>query len=189
MKKKDTDTGEDSAAQDGADDNMLRMLTAEGEIKSYTAMTVAASVVPIPLFDIAAVAAIQIRMIQKLSQLYGQPFSDHTVRNIITGLAGGTLGYGAGATVAISLFKMVPGIGWAVGAASLPLVAGATTYAIGRVFLKHFEDGGTMLDLNLDKMRAYYDEQFRKGKEMAAKAKAKVHEATASKEEPTASAA
>lgn len=146
-------------------------LAAQNLIKSYVIASVGASIVPVPLFDIAAVVGIQLRMIQKLSQLYGHSFSERTGKNILTALVGGTLGYGAGYAVAASAFKVIPGIGWMVGVASLPLVAGGSTYAVGRTLVRHFEDGGSMLDFNADKMRAYYREQFEKGKEVAAKAK------------------
>jgi uncharacterized protein (DUF697 family) len=159
-------------ADSGVDSDLTRELSAENKIKNYVIASVGASIVPVPLFDIAAVVAIQLRMIQKLSQLYGQPFSERAARNIITALAGGVLGYGAGFVVAASAVKVIPGIGWMVGMASLPLVAGAATYAVGRSLVKHFEEGGSMFDFSADRMRAYYQEQFEKGKELAAKAKA-----------------
>ena len=174
-------------------EGVVRALAAEGEIKSYTMATIAASVVPVPLFDIAAITAIQARMIQKLSHLYGQEFSEHAVRNTVTALAGGALGYGVGATVALSMFKLVPGIGWIVGSATMPIITGATTYAIGRVYAKHFESGGSVATLRAEAMRSYYKEQLQKGKELAAglaaKAKAKREAATEGTTSTTASTA
>ncbi|HEY0833828.1 MAG TPA: DUF697 domain-containing protein [Azospirillum sp.] len=160
------------AAAAAADGDIAHSLAADSTIKTYVIASVAASVVPVPLFDIAAIAAVQFRMIQKLSQLYGRPFSDSLARNIIASLAGSVLGYGVGATVAISLAKIIPGVGWAVGMVSLPVVAGGATYALGRVFVRHYEDGGSIFDLNTAKMKAYYAEQFEKGKLVAEKAKA-----------------
>jgi len=165
-------TGADESAPK-ADASIARVLTAENQVKNYVIASVAASVVPVPLFDIVAVTAIQLRMIQKVSELYGRPFSERAGRNIITALAGGALGYGVGATAAASMAKLIPGIGWMVGMASLPVVAGATTYAIGRVFIKHYEEGGSMFDMSADTLRAYYKEQFEKGKQLAAQVKAK----------------
>ncbi len=141
-------------------------------IKNYVIASVGASIVPVPLFNISAVVAIQLRMMQKISHLYDRPFSERAGRNIITALAGGILGYGAGFAVAASAAKMIPVVGWAVGMASLPLVTGGTTYAVGQSLVKHYENGGTLFDFSPDKMRAYYREQFEKGKEHAARAKA-----------------
>jgi len=157
----------------GADDpaSVTRSLSAENLIKNYVIASTAAGTVPVPLFDIAAVAGIQIRMIQKLSQLYEKDFSEHAARNIISALAGGVLSYGGGYVLGASAFKLIPGIGWMIGMASLPVVSGATTYAVGRVMANHFEGGGSLFDLKADDVRDYYKEQFRKGKEVAARMK------------------
>ncbi len=157
-----------------AEFEITRELTADNLIKDYVLASVAASIVPIAFFDIAAVVAIQLRMIQKLSQLYGKPFTDRLGRKVIYALAGGVVGYGAGYFVAASATKMIPGIGWMVGMVSLPVVAGGATYAVGRSIVKHYEEGGTLLDFNASKMREFYKEQFEKGKDLARKAKDKV---------------
>ena len=48
--------------------------------------------------------------------------------------------------------------------AAMPAVNGAFSYAVGRVFIRHFESGGTFLDFDADKVRGYFNEQFREGK-------------------------
>lgn len=166
----DTDTAGIDA---DAEFDVTRELTADNLIKDYVIGSVAASIVPVAFFDIAAVVAIQLRMIQKLSQLYGKPFSERMGRKVIYALAGGVLGYGAGYVVAASATKMIPGIGWMVGMVSLPVVAGGSTFAVGRSIVKHYEEGGTLLDFNASKMRSFYKEQFEKGKEVARKVKEK----------------
>lgn len=173
------DTKTASVAASAGPDGVARALTGESKIKSYVIASVAASIVPVPLFDIAAVTAIQLRMIQKLSQLYGTPFSESAVRNVITALAGGVLGYGVGAAVAISMTKAIPGIGWMLGMVSMPAIAGGSTYAIGRAYLKHFEEGGSVFDFDVESMRTYYEEQFEKGKKLAAKVKAEARKQSA----------
>lgn len=139
----------------------------ENLIKDYVVGSVAVSVVPVAIFDIAAVVGIQLRMIQKLSELHDKPFSDKIGRKVIYALIGGFGGYGVGYVVAASAFKLIPGIGWAVGMASLPLVAGASTFAVGKSVARHYEQGGTLLDFNAKSMRQFYDEQFEKGKSVA----------------------
>ncbi|MBU0724003.1 MAG: DUF697 domain-containing protein [Alphaproteobacteria bacterium] len=157
------------------EDTLTQTLAGNSLIKNYVVASVAASAVPVPLFDIAAVTAIQLRMIQKLSHLYGKPFSEGVVRSIIASLGGSVVGIGVGA-MAASLVKFVPVIGWAASIMSLPLIAGASTYAIGQVFQKHYAEGGTAFDLKTEDVKAYYKEQFEKGKVMAAEAKAKAKE-------------
>ncbi|MBP2229021.1 YcjF family protein [Azospirillum agricola] len=145
-------------------------LTADNVIKDHVIASVAVATVPLPLVDVAGIAAIQLRMIQKLSQLYGKPFSDSLGRSVIASLAGSVGGLTAGA-LASSLVKVIPGVGWALSVATLPLVAGSSTYAIGRVFVKHYQAGGSLADLDAAKFKAFYREQFEKGKELARRAK------------------
>ena len=144
----------------------VRALVAEGIIKNYVAGSIGASAIPLPVVDIAAIGALQLRMIQKLSKLYGQAFSQKLVRSSIVSLAGGFVGYGLGATSS-SLLKAVPGIGWLMGFATLPLMAGATTYALGKVFVKHFEDGGSLFDLEPDSLKALYVKELKRGKKIS----------------------
>ncbi len=47
-------------------------------------------------------------------------------------------------------------------------LSGASTYAIYKVFIQHFESGGTFLDLDPSKVKSYFSEQFTKGKAVAA---------------------
>lgn len=173
-----TDTTEPSTATPASEDTLKITLASSNLIKSYMVASVAASAVPMPLFDIAAVTAIQLRMIQKLSHLHGKPFSEGAVRSILMSLGGSVVGYGVGA-MAASLIKVVPVIGWAASMMSLPVMAGASTYAIGQVFHKHYAEGGTIFDMNTDNVKAFYKEQFEKGKAMAAEAKAKTKETVA----------
>jgi uncharacterized protein (DUF697 family) len=152
-------------------EKLARSLAAENLIKDYVIASVAASIVPVPLFDIAAVVGIELRMIQKLSELYGKPFAEAAGRSVIAALAGGVFGYGAGLAVAVSLTKLIPGVGWMMGMVSLPALAGGSTYAVGRVFVKHYENGGDIFDLSAETMHTYYKEQLERGKKLIAKNK------------------
>ncbi|WP_051644562.1 DUF697 domain-containing protein [Labrenzia sp. DG1229] len=163
--------------------DVTRDLTADNLIKDYVIASVAASIVPVAFFDIAAVVAIQLRMIQKLSRLYEKPFSEKLGRKVVYALAGGVLGYGAGYVVAASATKIIPGIGWMVGMVSLPVVAGGATYAVGRSIVKHYEEGGTLMDFDASKMRDFYKEQFERGKDLARRAKDKVKPESEASEE------
>jgi len=136
-------------------------------VKNHIMMASAASLVPLPLLDVAAITGVQLRLIAKLAQLHGKSFSENAARNTIAGLVGGVFGHGAGILTAISVTKFIPGFGWMLGAVSLPVVAGASTYALGRVYARHFESGGSVYDISVDSVRAYYNEQLKKGRRLA----------------------
>ena len=54
-----------------------------------------------------------------------------------------------------------------MGGATVSALAGASTYALGEVFKKHFESGGTILDFDPERLKKYYEQKFEKGKTVA----------------------
>ena len=55
--------------------------------------------------------------------------------------------------------------------ASASAFGGATTYAVGKVFIQHFEMGGTLLNFNPDEVRKYFQEQYQQGMKKTKKVK------------------
>lgn len=127
--------------------------------------------IPIPVVDMAALTGVQLDLIKKLADEYGVPFKQDRVKSIITALVGGILSLELGLTFS-SLVKCIPLIGHTTGAVLMPAMAGGTTFAIHKVFVQHFESGGTFLDLDPAKVKSYFAEQFTKGKKVATDLKA-----------------
>jgi uncharacterized protein (DUF697 family) len=136
----------------------------------YTKWAMGAGTIPVPLVDLAAVSGVQIQMLSKLSELYEVPFSENSVKSIVASLVGALvparLGWSAGYAVA-STVKSFPVVGTVLGIGTVAVVAGATTYAVGKVFVRHFEEGGTFLSFDSGKMKEYFQEQYEKGAEVA----------------------
>jgi uncharacterized protein (DUF697 family) len=53
------------------------------------------------------------------------------------------------------------------GLISVPIVAGSATYALGQVFVEHFERGGTLLDFDPKPARAFFEEKLKEGQKVA----------------------
>ncbi len=139
-------------------------------VKKYTLLNTGIGVIPFPLVDLTGVLATQIKMISDLSSVYDLTFYRHKVKNIIWSLLGS---FGAGFTVVpllASSLKFIPGVGSIAGAVALPVTTGAATYALGQVFIMHFEAGGTLLNFNPEAMREHFQAEFAVGKEVASEA-------------------
>lgn len=140
-------------------------------VKRNSLYAAAVGLVPVPFVNLAGVTALEIKMLKNLADHYGVPFREDAGKSIVSALIGGLgateIGYGA-----VGLVKGIPLVGAILGAVTLPVTAGALTWAIGKVFIMHFESGGTMLDFDANKMRTYFAEQFGKGKAAAAAATA-----------------
>jgi uncharacterized protein (DUF697 family) len=116
-------------------------------VERFAAWAGAAGVIPVPVVDLVAVGALQVQMVRRLSQIYEVQFADNRGKALITSLVGAAVPTSSGLGAA-QFLKAIPIIGSAIGALITPALAADMTYAIGKVFIQHFESGGTLLDFN-----------------------------------------
>ncbi len=125
---------------------------------------VGAGAAPIPIFNMSFITAIQLKLISDLSLEYKIKFSKNRGKAIIASLIAGI----SSGMVAIHFVRGIFGISATpITIISLAIWGGATTYAIGQVFVQHFESGGTLLDFDSAKYKDYFAQQFKKGKKVA----------------------
>jgi len=132
-------------------------------VKNHIIASITLGLIPIPLFDLSALTATQMNMLRSLSEHYEQPFDDIGSKSLITSLIAGSLPV-IGILGLSSFAKLIPGIGTLIGSASLSITAGAVTYAVGQVFIMHFEEGGTLEDFDAKQAKAYFEREFKAGK-------------------------
>lgn len=143
-----------------------RIDTANGVMKNYVIISMGAGLVPIPIFDVIALAGIQLKMLHSLTKVYNIGFSDNAGKSLIASLLGGMLPTTAGISLA-SAAKIIPISGMAIGMASTAVLGGAVSYAVGKVFIQHFETGGTLLNFDPKAMREHFAKEFEEGKQVA----------------------
>lgn len=131
-------------------------------VKTHLLLAVGGGLIPIPFVDFAAVTGVQINMIRSLSKLFGQNFDEQIGKSLVTSLVGTSI-----ARIAASAVKTIPIIGSILGSASMSVLSGASTYAVGQVFIQHFGRGGTLNDFNAEKAKKQYQEEFEKGKDFS----------------------
>jgi len=105
--------------------------------KNYAAL---GGLVPVPVANIGAVTAVNLRMVRQLSALYEVPFERDRTRALIVALVGGAVPTGVGTATTTTLMWVIPG-GLLIGLGAAALTAGALTRGIGRVFIESFEAG------------------------------------------------
>jgi uncharacterized protein (DUF697 family) len=141
-------------------------------------LAIGAGVVPFPVIDFAALVAIQSNMIRELAYEYDEPFLKEVSLKLITSLAGKNFLLTTGPELLASMSKIIPGIGKIVGMVSMPVIAGAATYASGKVFSRHFATGEGLLTFMPEKVQAYYKEMFEEGEQIASAMVKKKHKKT-----------
>ncbi len=136
--------------------------SAEKIVKDSMVYTLGGSVIPVPLFDLAAITVLQIDMLEKLALLYGADYSQATMRTFVQALTGAVTGRIAG-----SLLKLIPGVGTVTGAVIMTGSAVASTYAIGHAAIDNLEKTGTLFGDDMAETRANYEAKYEEGKAAA----------------------
>lgn len=145
-------------------DTDSKITQAEQTIKKHMLAALGVGLVPLPWLDLAALAGLQLNLVHRLAVLYRVEFSSQLGKSALGALLGGGIPVSLSANLG-RLAKGLPGIGWAVGGVSVAVCGAASTYALGRVFVQHFESGNTLLTFDPAQVEAYYAQQYAKGKE------------------------
>jgi len=142
---------------------------AKGVMYKYMWGNAAVGLFPIPILDIFTVGGVQLIMLKRIAAIYDVEFRNDIVKPLI-GAFVGAVGYDlVGKGIFLGLAKFIPPVGMIAGALSFPLLAAASTYAVAKVFIQHFEAGGTLLDLEPAKMKKYFEKYYKEGIDVAVK--------------------
>jgi len=137
-----------------------RRIESDKIIRNHIFWAMGAGSFPIPLVDVIGVTSIQINMLRQLCVIYKIDFHENQGKTLVSAIVGGSLARGTA-----SLFKIIPGIGSFFGGAAMSVMSGATTYALGQVFIGNFEQGVQLIDFNIGKGDEIFEEAYEKGKE------------------------
>src|SRR5690242_16073569 len=143
-----------------AEDGEEKSAQAAKIVRNHMFGSVASGLLPVPFLGVGILGGLQLRMLSELARLYDVEFSEQRANAII-----GTLsGLGLTVTVGSLLRMLLPGTGKLLfGLAGLTLPP-ASTYALGQVFIQHFESGGTFLTFDEERAKKGYDEKLAEGK-------------------------
>ncbi len=161
---------DNQSSKNPLDTRVERLSKAHDIVKNHTMAAITVGFIPIPLIDMSALTAIQLKMLYSLAKRYDVPFSKNLVKSLVSSLLGGSVAV----TVALplgSFLKAVPIIGQTSGMISTAAIGAASTYAVGKTFVAHFESGGTFLDFNVEKAKAHFKELYEEGKSFVSSSK------------------
>ncbi len=139
-----------------------------GTIKHYMWWSMGAGLIPVPLVDLVAVSGVQLKMLAAISKIYGVQFQVNGGKAIVASLGGFVVPHAMSFGMIGCVLKAVPVVGALAGAPAMALFSAASAWAMGKVFIQHFESGGTFLNFNPEQVKAYFQEQFEEGRKMAA---------------------
>ncbi len=130
-------------------------------ITSHIVFSMTAGAIPVPLVDFVAITAIQIDLIKQIADFHGADYDRNKGKTLASSLVGTSL-----AKIGASAAKSIPGVGTLLGISSQVILAGASTYALGKVFDSHFSEKKSLIDFDMDTMKKKYNRFMEKGKKI-----------------------
>jgi uncharacterized protein (DUF697 family) len=118
----------------------------------YMAVSAGAALIPLAGLDVVTLAGVHVSLIKRLCDHYEIDFSEHAARNVLiavfASIGPGVVGSLAGRRVLRALPAAIGPFGWALMSAS----SAVFSYGIGRLFIHHFEAGGTLLTFDAERL-------------------------------------
>jgi hypothetical protein len=134
-------------------------------VRKYTSLSVIGGLIPVPYLDVAAITALQLQMIYEISKIYNVEFikdkNKLTISALMLGLPQAvSQGFFNGILATSPLVKFIPGAGTFVGEVVMATWGATATYAMGIIFIDHFESGGTILDFDLKSANESFNQEL-----------------------------
>jgi uncharacterized protein (DUF697 family) len=136
---------------------------ADSLIKRYALYGTATGLIPTFGLDVAALTAIQVKMIKDLADIYGYDVNDQMVRmTITTGITslGGRLITG----LASSLTKAISPLKFLIGGATQAALSGFMTAEIGKIYQARLSSGQNPADITVSEIVNHIVAQVQEGK-------------------------
>ncbi|MGA0128315.1 MAG: YcjF family protein [Burkholderiales bacterium] len=146
---------------------------AMGVVKNWATLAAGGGLVPVTGADLAVITGLHLKMVHSLCRLYGVQFKKEAALASISSILGGVGSVGlanvAKMSIAASVAKSVPLVGQLSTVFISPGVAYASAYAVGKVFVRHFEDHGTLFSVDMKATKKTLKGRFKTTKENMAK--------------------
>jgi uncharacterized protein (DUF697 family) len=155
-----TQTTSDHVSSQDPAESVERVNAAEKIVRKFVLLSMAAGAIPFPIFDVVASVALNLKLIQELSDLYGMDHRETIARNTIGSFATTIGGLMLGSRIGASLSKFFPGAGTKFGILRTVTFFAVSTHISGKILIMHFEAGGSLLDLDPIAMRKHFETEF-----------------------------
>ncbi|MGB0848729.1 MAG: DUF697 domain-containing protein [Thiolinea sp.] len=134
-------------------------LAAQNIVKTHMVAGAALALLPVPIFDLAALSGTQLNLLRSLCRHYDVNFDEQRGKALLTSLISGSLPLLT--VMGLSSFaRLLPGIGTIGGSISMTVFSSAFIYATGQVFIHHFEYGGTLENFDGKHWRKFFKKKF-----------------------------
>ena len=155
-----------SATSDGSlDQTKYKDLTTQANhiVRNHCIVSGALGILPIPPLGVALITANGLKMVHKLSSIYGVEFNKELGKSAIGSFLAACGTFSISGRLIWGLSTALPVAAPIIGVVTRPIFSTALMYLMGKIFIQHFESGGTFLTLDPKKVRRHYAELFQEG--------------------------
>lgn len=118
----------------------------------YMALSAGAALIPLAGADTLVLAGVHVALIKQLCDHYEVDFSEHTARNVLIAVAASILPGTLGSILGRRILRLLPWTSAFLGWTLMSAGSAAFSYGIGKLFIRHFETGGTLLSFDVRRM-------------------------------------
>ncbi len=136
-------------------------------VRNHSVLGGALGLVPIPPMGVALLIANGLKMVHKLSTIYGVEFKEDWGKAAIGSFLAACGTYSISSRLVWGLGTILPFAMPVISVVTRPVFGGALVYLMGKIFIQHFESGGTFLTFNPEKVREHYENLLAQDKEAA----------------------
>lgn len=159
-----------SDVDDALEEMSENIRNADAAVRNHAVGSAVVGAIPVAPLVMVVLLALNLKMVHRLSRIYGVEFNDDLGRAAIYSFIGACGAGAIGGRAIWGLSTLVPVAGQFIQAVTVPAFAAGFTYGIGKLFTQHFAAGGTFLDFHPEEVRDYFYAEFQKGTKMAAEA-------------------
>ena len=145
------------------DKDKSRTAQANKIVRNHCIISGALGIVPIPPLGVALITANGLKMVHKLSTIYGVEFNKDIGKSAIGSFLAACGTFSISGRLAWGLSTALPVAVPVIGVVTRPIFSTALMYLMGKIFIQHFESGGTFLTFDPQKVRGHYAEEFQQG--------------------------
>jgi uncharacterized protein (DUF697 family) len=132
-------------------------------INRYTLVAAGVGVLPSPTINSVGIAAMELVMIDDLARTYNFPFPTKLAALKILVSVIGSIGPVYFALKSKAAVSAIPLVGHLIASSIYSLTGAISVYAVGKLFQRHFESGGTLLSKDNRFLKKAFKEEYEKG--------------------------
>ncbi|MEP7310607.1 MAG: DUF697 domain-containing protein [Acidobacteriota bacterium] len=119
-------------------------------VRRYVLISAGAGLITLPIVDVSALAAVHVALIKELTECYGHEFSEHAARNIVIAIGASLIPGSIGSILGRKLLRALPFVDPVTALATMSGFSAFVSYSLGRIFVEHFERGGTLENFDVE---------------------------------------